>query len=169
MRFEELIDRHHDELLRYLARLTDRGTSAGPEDLVQETFERAYRAFPRLKSHDNLRAWLYKIATNCAFDELRRSGRSDLLGWDVNGPPPSPAQERQLEEQLLNSEDDRRLQASIEKLPTTQRSALILRYLDELSYEECALVLESTPGTVRANVYQALRRLRAEYALMEKA
>lgn len=169
MRFQDLIDRHHDELFRYLVRLTHGSTLAGPEDLVQSTFERAYRGYPRLKSHDNLRAWLYKIATNCALDELRRTGRGDQLALNARAQLPSPGQVRQLEEQLLNTENGDWLRAAIESLPAMQRSALILRYLDELTYQECAQVLGSKPGTVRANVYHALRRLRAEYALLEKA
>src|SRR3989337_3220735 len=76
LRFEELIERHHDEIFAYVWRLlagdrsSDRKTEA--EDLVQEVYLRAYRNFPHLRANTNHRAWLYKIATNCAYSRLRQ-------------------------------------------------------------------------------------------------
>lgn len=170
MRFEDLIENHHDEILRYLWRMHyssgRREGSATPEDLTQQTFERAYRAYPRLKSKDHLRAWLYRIATNCAIDELRRSGQE----VEQRQLPPSggPASERALEQGLARMEGGRQLRQAIERLPAKQKAALILRYLHELSYADCAQILETKQETVRANVYQALRKLRAVPALEEE-
>ena len=79
LRFEDLIERHHDEIFSYLWRLLgkQRHSEAADEaeDVAQEVFLRAYRAFPGLRRDSNYRAWLYKIATNCAWTHLRRLKR----------------------------------------------------------------------------------------------
>lgn len=172
MRFEDLIENHHDEILRYLWRIHyssgRREGSATPEDLTQQTFERAYRAYSRLKSKDHLRAWLYRIATNCAMDELRRSGQEVELDQRQLPSSGGPASERALEQGLARMEDGHQLRQAIERLPAKQKAALVLRYLHELSYAECAQILETKQETVRANVYQALRKLRAEPMLKEE-
>lgn len=172
MRFEDLIENHHDEILRYLWRMqyssSQRTGSVTPEDLTQQTFERAYRAYPRLKSNEHLRAWLYRIATNCAMDEFRRSGQEVELDAIELPPSGGPAAERELEKSLARIDDGRHLREAIQRLPAKQKASVILRYLHELSYADCAQVLDTKQETVRANVYQALRKLRGELALIEE-
>lgn len=171
LRFEELIDEYHDEILRYLWRMQSSNRSisgaATPQDLTQQTFERAYRAYPKLRSKNHLRAWLYRIATNCALDEFRRSGRVEEVDLDQLPRSTGPDAERALEGSLARIEDRTLLRAAIDRLPPRQKAAVVLRYLNELSYAECALVMETEPSTVRANVYQALRRLGGELTLKE--
>ena len=79
MRFEELIENLHDEIFNYVWRLLhgSRCEMLQPEDIVQETFLRAYRNFSWLRSDSNHRAWLYKIATNCALDLFEAENRRD--------------------------------------------------------------------------------------------
>jgi len=166
--FETLIDKHHDEIYRYVWRMLYNAGQApeAADDLTQETFERAYRAYPRLRPNSNERAWLYKIATNCTLTALRQSSRQARrvtpLPEDLHlGPPdpgPGPA-ETTAHRALLDQ-----VQAHIEQLPDKQRSALILRYVHEMAYEELAEILECSEDSARANVYQALKRLRGELA-----
>src|SRR6516162_882337 len=77
LRFEELIERHHDEIFTYLWRLLGkdglRDRAMDVEDLVQDVFLRAYESFATLRPNSNYRAWLYKIATHCAYTQLRRT------------------------------------------------------------------------------------------------
>jgi RNA polymerase sigma factor (sigma-70 family) len=155
-RFEDLLDRHHDELFRYLWRLLGKkrrsDPTLDPEDLVQEVFVRAYQAFPRLHEGSNYRAWLYKIATHCAFARLRQSKRRS----------------ENLRALALAANDDGRaptmrldqLRMAIERLPGKQRACLMLRYLQELDYSEIAKIAGCSASAARANVYQALRYLR---------
>jgi RNA polymerase sigma-70 factor (ECF subfamily) len=157
-RFEDLLDRHHDELFRYLWRLLGKkrrsDPTLDPEDLVQEVVIRAYEAFPRLHESSNYRAWLYKIATHCAFARLRQTKRrSENL--------------RALA--LANATNDNeqapitahgQLRTAIERLPGKQRACLMMRYLQELDYREIAKVAGCSASGARANVYQALRYLR---------
>ena len=79
MRFETLIERHHDEIYAYLWRLLNNAGQADPAiettDLAQDVFLRAYKAFGRLRPDSNYRAWLYKIAYNTAMTHLKRENR----------------------------------------------------------------------------------------------
>lgn len=152
-RFEVLIADHHDEIFRYLWRLLAHAQEA--EDLTQEVFMRAYRAYDRLRPDSNIRAWLYKIATNCAYTTLKHAKHDPLPLIDE-----APDGRLQPHQQVSHDETLAEIQGAIETLPSKQRAALIMRYLHELDYAEIADALNCSEDSARANVYQALRRLR---------
>ncbi len=161
MHFETLIEHYHDEIYRYLWRLLS-GSADGAlsaEDLTQEVFLRAYRAFERLPAESNYRAWLYRVATNCAYTALKRGRRlaQHTSAWDVASladTAPSPYQQAAINETLGA------LRGAIARLPPKQQAALILRYLQELPYADIAQALGCSEESARAHVYQALQRLR---------
>ncbi len=167
IRFEILIEQHHDEIYRYLWRLLAGAGSAGEtleaQDLAQEVFMRAYRAFDRLPPGSNCRAWLYRIATNCALTALKNghrwARRTTSLPDDDAHPvlvdaAPSPQQQIDHTEVLGTIRD------AIISLPDKQRSALVMRYLQEMDYADIAQALGCSVESARANVSQAIRRLR---------
>jgi RNA polymerase sigma-70 factor (ECF subfamily) len=168
VRFEELIDRHHDEIYGYLWRLLNRSgyadSAAEAQDLTQEVFLRAYQAFERLRPNSNHRAWLYKIATNCAYSLLKKSRRetdrtSSLSDEEI---PVSTDTKRSLEAQVTRNETIEAIQRLIIALPYKQRAAVVLRHAQGLSYSGIAQALDCSADSARANVYQGLRRLRQE-------
>jgi RNA polymerase sigma-70 factor, ECF subfamily len=156
-RFEELIERHHDEIFAYLWKILARNRrvdgALDVEDLVQEVFLRAYQAFAALRPNSQHRAWLYKIATNCAYTKLRRERLSALhelpaeLSSDTESPSSSDGMER-------------KVRALVERLPAKQRICVTLRYLQDLDYPEIARIAGCSQESARANVSQAIRRLR---------
>ena len=154
--FSELVDTHQTEILRYLRRLT--GDHATAEDLFQDTFLRAFGAFSRLTPGSNTRAWLYRIATNLFLNHRRTGGRRIEVAvtsqLPSNGPSPETAQE--MAATLLA------VRVAIGRLPRRQRAAFIQRQLHGLSYREVGVALGCTASAARANVYQAVRRLRRE-------
>ena len=163
MRFEALIEAYHNEIYHYTWRLlagagrVDGALEAA--DLTQEVFMRAYGAYSRLREGSNVRAWLYKIATNCTYTALGRRVHEPLDGenrWSSDAALP--------EEQAARGETLDDLRSRIAALPPKQQAALIMRYLHDLDYEDIAHALECSPDSARANVYQALRRLRVELA-----
>jgi len=162
LRFEELIERHHDEIFAYGWRLLagyrsgDRKTDA--EDLVQEVYLRAYRSFPRLRADTNHRAWLYKIATNCAYSRLRQihDGRGKVAALASAAAAIGSASDMSASQREI----DRWLRSSVNQLPAKQRACVTLRYLQDFDYPEIAQVLGCSQESARANVYQAIRRLR---------
>jgi RNA polymerase sigma-70 factor (ECF subfamily) len=167
-RFETLIERYHDEIYSYLWRLlnsvgsADSAVDAG--DLTQEVFLRAYQAFERLRPDSNHRAWLYKIATNYAYTVLKRGQRQG--GYSVpllDETHQAPADAGQSpDRRAVLDETWATVRQAIIGLPTKQRTALILRHVQGLDYAEIALALGCSEDSARANVYQAVRRLRRE-------
>lgn len=164
VRFETLIEHHHDEIYAYLWRLLRNAgwadASVEAEDLTQEVFLRAYRAFGRLRSDSNPRAWLYKIATNCAYTALSRGGRTASL--QLNDELDTTTEALSPERQRIEQEALERVGQAIAVLPPKQRMAVVLRYVQVLDYATIAQALECSKDSARANVYQGLRRLRRE-------
>ena len=150
---EALVDRHGRELHVFLWRMLRNEQDA--EDCLQETYLRAYRALPRLAPDANHRAWLYAIAANVGRSWLKKRRRVDRLEQAQPDRPPK------LEEDLTDRLDAVSLRAAVDRLPPRQREALILRKYQGLDYVTIAAVQGNTQEAARANVYQALRRLRA--------
>ena len=170
VRFETLIERHHDEIYRYLWRVLSGSGRPDPaleaQDLAQEVYLRAYRAFGRLRTDSNHRAWLYKIATNCAYSALKREQRRGQQQVDLldeahripTGEASSP------EQQVMAGETWARIRREVATLPPKQQAAVVMRHLQGLEYTEIAEALSCSEDSARANVYQGLRRLRLALA-----
>ena len=157
-RFEDLIERHHDEIFAYLWRLLGKqqrsDVTLHVEDLVQDVFMRAYEAFPSLRQDSNHRAWLYKIATNRAFTKLRRAKNHRekiAILKDSTGARDVSAAPENIQSHL---------QAAVKELPPKQKVCVTLRYFDDLDYSEIAAIVGCSEVSARANVSQAIRRLR---------
>jgi RNA polymerase sigma-70 factor (ECF subfamily) len=155
--FEHLMEAHHGEIYRYLLRVL--GRPADADDLSQETFLRAWRAYRTLSADANLRAWLFTIATNRARNHFRdaRRRRTALaarparpLEGDAAGPHGEAAVR----------ETRRRLAQAVAALPLKQRLAFVLRKVHNLDYDVIARSLGCSPDSARAHVFQALKKLR---------
>ena len=167
--FETLIESYHDEIYSYIWRLLDSATNADgtveAQDVTQEVFMRAYRSFERLRPDSNHRAWLYKIATHCTYTALRRGQRRvqhsaplEDEHEDLADPDPLPDQQAAQHETLAT------IRRIIAALPAKQQAAVVLRHVQGLDYAEIAKALDCSEDSARANVYQAVRRLRRELA-----
>jgi RNA polymerase sigma-70 factor (ECF subfamily) len=163
--FESLVDRHSTEIFAYLWRMMRDTPDA--EDCLQETFLRAYRSFPRLKAAANHRAWLYKIATNTARTHLKRRTRAAARTIDLD--PDLQADDSSLPDHVDRRQQLRAVARAVEALPDQQRAALIMRKYQALSYAEIAAALGCTETAARANVYQALKKLREQFGESAKA
>jgi RNA polymerase sigma-70 factor (ECF subfamily) len=152
LRFDGLIHEHQPAVYRFLARLCA-GHRQDAEDLCQETFLRAYRAFGRLDEEANHRAWLCRIAYNAFLNSQRRAKPTEL-------PEEIPAP-------AGDDGDNRELVASIatfvQTLPPKQRAALILRHVEGRDYVEVARVLDCSEDSARANVFQAVKKVRGRF------
>jgi RNA polymerase sigma-70 factor (ECF subfamily) len=127
---------------------------ADAEDLVQETFLRAYRAFDTYQAGTNIRAWLYTILYRVRTDSFRKAGRSPQTVELVDEPPVPPPQEA-----LAGGQED--LERALAALPEPFQSAVLLRDVEELSYEEIAEVLRVPVGTVMSRIHRGRAQLRA--------
>lgn len=157
--FEELLRRHEREILRYLLRLS--GDREDAADLFQETWLRAYRAYPRLKPDSDTRAWLYSIAGNLCRNRARDGARRRrvIVGRERQNARTSVSAARP------TSDNDGfaavHLSQLLTRLPPRQREAVQLRYFAGLAYTEIAVIMGSSEEGARANVSQAMRKLQA--------
>lgn len=162
----EIDHRYRVRLLAYVRRMS---AGADAEDVVQDALTRAYMA---LRADDRpmaLRAWLYRVAHNRCLDVLRRGGRGQVvlteeidLGADLATLP----------ELVAGRERLRQVVADIQDLPEQQRSALIIRELEGLSYEELATALDTTVPAIKSLLVRArmnLARAAEERAAAEQA
>jgi RNA polymerase sigma-70 factor (ECF subfamily) len=141
--FWSLVERHGAELLAHARRLS--GDAA--EDVFQEALLRALRSYPRLEHGDHLRAWLYRITTTTAFDHSVKRGKE----IPVEEVPASTYETGDL---------DGDFEALIEALPNGSRTALRLRYVDDLEYEQIGARLGCSPEAARQRVSTGVRALR---------
>jgi RNA polymerase sigma-70 factor (ECF subfamily) len=156
--FAELVAPHRAELEAHCRRLL--GSTHDAEDAMQEALIRAWRAFPRLQNRDALRGWLYRIATNCAYDINER--RRPTVPIDTESPvdpstPEASAQRREAVELALVAAHD--------QLSSRQRAVLLMREVLDFSAGEVAHSLDTTPSAVNS----ALQRARATVATRRPA
>ena len=151
--FDEAVARHEHELMRFLLRTTRDQDDA--LDLFQETWLRAYRAWPKLESAAGLRPWLYRIATNLCLNRARdRMRRARVIGDEELDLASVAGSSDGAHEGVLH------LKAMISRLPQNQREALVMRKFGGLEYAEIAAALGCSADSARAGVYQALKKLK---------
>ena len=140
--FELFYEQHRVEVLRLLRR---RLGADRAEDAFQETFLRALKAYRRLEHGEHLRAWVLTIAQNVALDALRRSKPTTEL-VDAGAEDGRPAYED--------------LAELTDGLPPKERAAVVLRYGYDLTYDQIAAALGSSPDAARQATSTGVRRLR---------
>ena len=165
--FGELVRRYGNGVLGYLIKMS--GNRHEAEDLFQETFKRVHEKAHTFRG-SQFKSWLFTIATNVAIDGLRRRRRMRVVSLnqkldctDRNSEELSavaladdscePSQEAAKAEQVQQVRD------AIESLPARQRATLVLAYYQQLNYPEVAKVLGCSLGTVKTQMYRALRTL----------
>ncbi len=159
--FESILAAHGAELFRYLRRLSPSAEDAA--DLHQETFLRAFRAYPRLEPGANVRAWLYRIAGNLARDaHRRRVVRSAATGAGLDGEVGASADHAaDPATHALDLEAAAAVREGLLALTSRQRVAVVRRVLEEAEYADVAAALGCSEATARQHVSQGLRRLRS--------
>jgi RNA polymerase sigma-70 factor (ECF subfamily) len=148
-----------DALYRTALRLTRQPAAA--EDLVQETYLKAFRASARFAAGTNLRAWLFTILMN-TFRNARRDGAKDVVAVDseIVDRAGEDAKDAVTPEQLLlKATLDTDLQTALDALPPAFREAVWLRDVEEFSYAEIARMLDVPPGTVMSRISRGRRLL----------
>jgi RNA polymerase sigma-70 factor (ECF subfamily) len=158
--FELLVEKYQRKLARLLSRLIrDPGEV---EDVAQETFVKAYRALPSFRGESAFYTWLYRIGVNTAKNYLMAMGRRTPTSTEVEAEDAEGYDEgEQLrdintpESVLLSKEIAATVNAAIDGLPGELRTAIQLRELEGMSYEEIARVMECPIGTVRSRIFRA--------------
>jgi len=166
-RFADLAMEHMSSL--YTAALRMTRNPADAEDLVQETYLKAYRAFGSFAEGTNLRAWLYRILTNTFINSYRSKKRrpeqvdvdevEDLYLYRRLGALEAAAASRSAEDELLDHFTDDDVKNAIEALPEQFRLAVLLADVEGFSYKEIADILDIPIGTVMSRLHRGRRAL----------
>ena len=158
--FELLVEKYQRKLARLLSRLVrDPGEV---EDVTQEAFVKAYRALPSFRGDSAFYTWLYRIGINTAKNYLVAMGRRTPTSTEVDAEEAEGYEDgEQLrdintpESLLLTREIGATVNAAIDALPEELRSAIQLRELEGMSYEEIAKLMDCPIGTVRSRIFRA--------------
>ncbi len=173
--YRELIERHHDDLLRFLTRMV--GDRAAAEDVFQETFLQVHISAATFDTSRRFRPWLFTIAANKARDLLRKKNRRktvelsapirksepgasfiDLLEVDV----PSP------DEAMDLAERDEQVQQALGQLGPALREVLLLAYFQRMSYAQIASDLGIPLGTVKSRMHSAVAAFARSWEIVSK-
>lgn len=178
---EVLIRRHHDDLIRFLYRLT--GDRNAAEDVFQETFLQVHISAATFDATRRFKPWLFTIAANKARDLLRRNVRRRTMDLDspisrgsgggggddgrtfvdlmeIEGVQPG--------EQVSTAERDRLVQRAVSELPVALREVLLLAYFQRMSYSQVADVLQVPLGTVKSRLHAAVAAFARKWQVVSK-
>ncbi|HPD55240.1 MAG TPA: RNA polymerase sigma factor [Candidatus Paceibacterota bacterium] len=159
--FGEIYELFVERIYRYIYLKTNNKEEA--EDLTQQVFTKAWEALPQFKFYKNpFSSWLYSIARNLIIDFYRKKKPDFSLdgenALDV-------VDNLDLVEQFAIQEEVQRVLEFINQLPSEQKELLLLRFVDDLSYDEIAAIMNKSPLTLRVIQHRALKRLKG---IMEK-
>jgi len=158
--FELLVAKYHRKIIRLVSRLVR--DHAEVEDVTQEAFIKAYRALPQFRGESAFYTWLYRIAVNTAKNHLATQGRRAPTSTEANAEEAETfAEADQLrdintpESMLMSKQIAQTVNTAMEALPDELRTAITLREIEGLSYEEIAEAMGCPIGTVRSRIFRA--------------
>jgi RNA polymerase sigma-70 factor (ECF subfamily) len=163
--FEELIEAYQKKVFNLALRMI--GNADDAADLAQEAFIRIYKAISGFKEQSSFSTWVYRITTNVCLDEIRKRKNRKVISLDEeihmddsemkrqvasDAPRPDETAEREELRRIVND--------AINSLPDEQRTAITLRDLHGMSYEEIARILDCPDGTVKSRINRARQALK---------
>ena len=158
--FDLLVRKYQHKVVKLVLRYVRNPAEA--EDIAQEAFIKAYRALPQFRGDSAFYTWMYRIAINTAKNSLASRDRSPIAyDLDLNDPEESHSVQAKLQDpdtpegMALTEEIRLIVNSAIEGLPEELKTAIVLRELDGLSYEEIAAAMECPVGTVRSRIFRA--------------
>ena len=157
--FRSLVERHSRLVFRVAYRMT--GNEADAEDVVQNTFLRAYQQLGRFESRANFGTWVYRIAVNCAIDYMRaRPKRESVEEDDVLERAAGDSGAPDAEQMVLGNEIGTRVQAALNRLSEMERAAFVMRHYQGFSIEEIGRSLGLKTNATKHSIFRAVRKMR---------
>ena len=161
--FDQIYDEYKIPIYKYVYHLV--GDREQADDLTQDTFLKAFRALPKMDANLKLSAWLYRIATNTAYDALRRRKLIAWLPWQDLDHEPADVESADPQEMYGTTE---LVRAALRRMPQQYRTALLLYTQEGLSYSEIAKALNIAEGGVKMYLSRARQSFRSHYQALEK-
>ena len=154
--FSHIVRKYQKGLLRLTLRFVKDLATA--EDVVQEAFMKAYERLDTFEGRSGFRSWLFQIAVNTAKNKLRerRDGHSDIEMVQLSVPAVA-------EENMQHAALEKLMRTSVDQLPLKQRTALVLRVYEDMSFKEIAEIMDCPYDTAKANYRHALLKLKDEF------
>ena len=154
--FERLVVAYRDQVFRLALRMC--GSEADADEVAQEAFLSAWKGLPNFRGDSQFSTWLYQLTSHAAIDLMRREKRQiaaeDIT--EVSAPDPAPGPQQQAE----RSEQRQAVRDAILQLTPEYRQIVVLRFLEELSYEEIGAMLALPSGTVKSRLNRARAQLK---------
>jgi RNA polymerase sigma-70 factor (ECF subfamily) len=158
--FRALVERHSQQAFRLAFRMT--GNEQDAEDVVQESFLRAYRQLGRFQSRSNFGTWLYRIVANCSVDLIRsRNARRIDENVDILETPPETPSVDGPERRARSAEVRSRVDLALADLSPLERAAFMLRHGEGRTIREIGKTLGLGTSATKHGVFRAVRKLRA--------
>ncbi len=154
--FNELVVRYQEKLYWIARRFVQDHDQA--DEIVQEVFVKIYGALKEFRGESGVYTWLYRITVNVSLNTLRKKRIRDFLRIDEFFETASDENERP--DKLLEREEQQKLiEDAVRTLPEKQKAVFILRYHEELPYEEISTILETSVGGLKANYFHAVKKI----------
>jgi len=158
--FAELVERYGPRLRLYLRKLLDRPEDV--DDALQDVWTDVFRSLGRLRNSGAFAAWVYRIARDRAYRELRRRQVKCVPLEEAEVPQDVP-------EEPLEFEDVQQVHAALDALSIEHREVLLLRFVEQMSPDQIGQIVGCPAGTVRSRLYYARQQLRRELRGFEAA
>ncbi|MCI0706632.1 MAG: sigma-70 family RNA polymerase sigma factor [Ignavibacteriae bacterium] len=154
--FNELVRRYQEKVYWLARRFVNDHDNA--DDIVQDVFIKAYDALKNFRNESGFYTWIYRITVNASLNAVRRERVRNFFRIDEqfeyeDTGTESPTEKVELQEQRAL------IEKAIETLPEKQKAVFILRYYDELPYEEIANILKTSVGGLKANYFHAVQKI----------
>ena len=159
--FRLLVEQHSRSIFKVAYRMT--GNEHDADDVVQETFLRAYRQIGRFEERANFGTWLHRIAVNCALDLLRSRSRHDkhhVQDEDDVMRDNAETREPQPDRLLLSAELQQHVVAALDRLSGNERTAFVLRHFEGMPVDEIGRTLGIQVNAAKHTIFRAVRKLR---------
>lgn len=167
--FRALVERHGKSVFRLVYRMT--GNAQDAEDLVQETFIKAFKSLGGFEERAHFGSWLYRIAVNCFLDWRRRHRVHEELNEAVEprmepGASGYASHRSSSEQMLLGMELRQRVEAGLDELSPRERTAFVLRHFEGMSIAEIGRLLNLDTSAAKHSVFRAVQKMRRVLAPM---
>lgn len=161
--FRSLVERHSRRVFAMAYRIT--GNEHDADDIVQDTFTKAYRQLDRFESRSRFGTWLYRIAANCAVDLVRARKVREEIAEPVTSDGSTlldsiPAQSEHPDQRVQGREIREQIVAAMDQLTPAERTAFVMRHYDDMSIREIGEALKLKDNATKNTIFRAVRKLR---------
>jgi RNA polymerase sigma-70 factor, ECF subfamily len=154
--FNELVRRYQEKVYWIAHRFVNNHDQA--DDIVQDVFIKVYRALHEFRGQSSVYTWLYRITVNVSLNAIRKKRVKEFLRIDEFFDYPGEESERP-DDQYERVEQQQLIEEAVHLLPEKQKSVFILRYYEELSYEDISKILKTSTGGLKANYFHAVKKI----------